>query len=80
MVYRAGGLAGLYNVGSVATCRGSGLGALVTRAAMASARQAGAETMMLQCVAGGHVERLYAGLGFSAAASPTLMVFAPGAI
>ncbi|CAA2101670.1 hypothetical protein MBUL_01294 [Methylobacterium bullatum] len=78
-VYRAGRLAGLYNVGSLATRRGHGLGALVTRAAMASARQAGAETMMLQCVAGGHVERLYSGLGFSAAASPTLMVFAPGA-
>ncbi|WP_027171575.1 GNAT family N-acetyltransferase [Methylobacterium sp. 10] len=79
-IYRAGRLAGLYNVGSLATRRGNGLGALVTRAAMASARQAGAETLMLQCLAGGHVERLYAGLGFSAAASPTLMVFAPGAI
>jgi hypothetical protein len=77
-VYRAGRLAGLYNVGSLATRRGNGLGALVTRAAMASARQAGADRMMLQCVAGGHVERLYAGLGFSAAASPTLMVFSQG--
>ncbi|MCJ2128054.1 GNAT family N-acetyltransferase [Methylobacterium sp. E-045] len=79
-VYRAGPLAGLYNVGSLATRRGSGLGTLVTRAAMASARQAGADTMMLQCVAGGHVERLYAGLGFTKTASPTLMVFAPDAI
>ncbi|KQP39290.1 GNAT family N-acetyltransferase [Methylobacterium sp. Leaf106] len=77
-VYRAGWLAGLYNVGSLATRRGHGLGALVTRAAMASARQAGAETVMLQCVAGGHVERLYAGLGFTVAASPTLMVFSHG--
>ncbi|MFD1301765.1 GNAT family N-acetyltransferase [Methylobacterium marchantiae] len=80
-VYRSGGLAGLYNVGTLATHRGKGLGALVTRAAIDTARQAGAEATMLQCVAGGHVERLYSGLGFVKAASPTLMVFSlsPGA-
>ncbi|KQO48888.1 hypothetical protein ASF24_06630 [Methylobacterium sp. Leaf86] len=77
-LYRSGGLAGLYNVGSLASRRGRGLGALVTRAAIETARREGAETVMLQCVAGGHVERLYAGLGFTVAASPTLMVFSHG--
>ncbi|WP_019906457.1 GNAT family N-acetyltransferase [Methylobacterium sp. 77] len=77
-LYRSGRLAGLYNVGSLATRRGRGLGALVTRAAIETARRAGAGTVLLQCVAGGHVERLYSGLGFTHAASPTLMVFSPG--
>lgn len=78
-VYRSGRLAGLYNVGSLAARRGRGLGGLATRAALDIARRAGAETMLLQCVAGGPVERLYARLGFAPAASPTLLVFAPSA-
>ncbi|MFE1599074.1 GNAT family N-acetyltransferase [Methylobacterium sp. ID0610] len=75
-VYRRGDLAGLYNVGTRAEEQGRGLGALATRLAVRIAGAAGAAALMLQCRAGTHVERLYAGLGFTVAESPSLLVFA----
>ncbi|WP_375462992.1 GNAT family N-acetyltransferase [uncultured Methylobacterium sp.] len=76
-VYVAGDLAGLYNVGTRASRQGRGWGTAVTRAAIAAAAEAGARTIVLQCVAGGTVERLYAGMGFAVVAEPVILVFSP---
>ncbi|MGU3361778.1 GNAT family N-acetyltransferase [Methylobacterium sp. M6A4_1b] len=74
-LYRAGPLAGLYNVGTRASHQGRGLGARATRAALRCAAEAGAGTVFLQCVGDGPVERLYRRLGFTVAASPVLEVY-----
>lgn len=72
-VHAADGIAGLYNVGVVADRQRRGLGCLVTRAAIATAADLGCASLFLQCLPGGHVERLYAGLGFRRLARPLLI-------
>lgn len=78
-LYRVGPLAGLYNVGTIASRQRRGIGRAVTRAALALAGQAGAQAVFLQCAAFGTTERLYADLGFTVAARPTLLCFTPEA-
>ncbi|SNB73357.1 Acetyltransferase (GNAT) family protein [Arboricoccus pini] len=72
-VHAADGVAGLYNVGVAADLQRRGLGQAVTRAAIATAVSLGCATLFLQCLPGGHVERLYARLGFRRIARPLLI-------
>ncbi|MFG1478727.1 GNAT family N-acetyltransferase [Xanthobacter sp. V4C-4] len=76
-LYRIGALAGLYNVGTLATHRGRGLGQAITRAALALAAEGGARSVFLQC-APGPVEHFYARLGFVTTTRPVLACFGPG--
>lgn len=67
------GLCGLYNVAVAAAHQRRGLGRRITAAAVAAAARLGGGGLFLQCVPGGHVERLYAGLGFRRVARPLLL-------
>ena len=58
----AAGVAGLYNIGVAPERQGKGIGRAMTRALMAAARAAGAETAVLWSSAAGL--RCYRGLGF----------------
>jgi GNAT superfamily N-acetyltransferase len=77
-VYVLDGLAGLYNVGTLADRQGEGFGAAVTAAAARQAAACDCDRMFLQCAAGTHVERLYGRLGFRTVASPAIACFAIG--
>lgn len=66
-------LAGLYNVAVAAPHQRRGFGRRITARAVAAAAELGGTGLFLQCVPGGHVERLYAGLGFRRVARPLLL-------
>lgn len=68
-VYLLGGLAGLYNVGTVASQQRRGIGGWISAEAL---QHVGQRSVFLQCEAGTHVERLYRSLDFEAVATPEI--------
>jgi GNAT superfamily N-acetyltransferase len=72
-IHAEAGLAGLYNVAVAAPHQRRGLGRRITMRAIHEAAGLGCTGLLLQCVPGGHVERLYAALGFSRVARPLLL-------
>lgn len=64
---------GLYNVAVAAAHQRRGLGRRITGHALAAAAGLGCSGLLLQCMPGGPVERLYARLGFVRVARPLLL-------
>lgn len=67
------GLAGLYNLAVAAPRQRRGLGRRIAACAVSEAAGLGCTGLLLQCVPGGHVERLYGSLGFARVARPLLL-------
>lgn len=72
-VHAETGLAGLYNVAVAAAHQRRGLGRRIAARAVSEAADLGCTGLLLQCVPGGHVERLYGALGFARVARPLLL-------
>lgn len=72
-IYAEDGRAGLYNIAVAAPHQRRGLGRRITERAIGEAAGLGCTGLLLQCVPGGHVERLYGALGFARVARPLLL-------
>jgi hypothetical protein len=72
------GLAGLYNVGTIAPYQGKRIGSWASLQVLCHARSAGATEGFLQCEVATHVERMYTSIGFAAVATPVIGVLNNG--
>lgn len=74
-IYVRNGIAGLYNVGTIAQKQKNGWGHSISIRAINQAILLGAEHVFLQCEVGNHVEQLYSRIGFTTIEVPTVLTF-----